>query len=137
MCGIIAYLGYDDSSKYIIQGLKLLQNRAIRDFDQATQGKIAEAQRQCVNAPIQSFVSDFIGLILVRLQKIIEANNYPVKIMLQIHDAIICEVKDEFVDEWCKIFRAEMIKKPYNFRTELDSETEIGTSYGNLKVVKN
>ena len=27
MCGIIAYLGYDNSSEYIIQGLKLLQNR--------------------------------------------------------------------------------------------------------------
>lgn len=116
--------------------LRMLQNKNIKDFDQITAGKLAEAQRQCVNAPIQSAVADFIGYSLIRLQKIIEENNYPVKIMLQIHDAIICEVKDEFVDTWKPLMKAEMVRKPEGFKTKIDSETEIGTSYGNLTAVK-
>jgi DNA polymerase-1 len=47
---------------------------------------------------------------LVWLQKEIDDNKYPVKIILVVHDSIVTECKDEFAEEWKAIFEDIMIK---------------------------
>lgn len=55
------------------------------------------AGRAAVNAPIQGTNADIMRLAMINLNKIIK--NYDAKILLQIHDELVFEVKTEQVDE--------------------------------------
>jgi len=47
-------------------------------------------------------------LALVLLYRIIKENDYPVKLIHQVHDEIQTEVKEEFAEEWAKIMETTM-----------------------------
>lgn len=49
-------------------------------------------------------------LALCRLQEIIDKNNYPVDILLPIHDEILTECAEDFAEEWKIILEQTMIK---------------------------
>lgn len=62
--------------------------------------KIGEIERQSGNTFIQGTGADIAKLAMVKLWKIREERNLDVKFVLQLHDAILSEVKDELVQEW-------------------------------------
>lgn len=59
-----------------------------------------DIQRAAMNMPMQGTNADIIKLALVLIQKEIDKHNYPVRIIMAVHDEIVCEVKEEFVDTW-------------------------------------
>lgn len=67
-----------------------------------------EIERAAKNAPIQGANADITKLALVRIYECIKANNYDVKMLLQVHDEIQTEVNEEFAEEWSKIMATIM-----------------------------
>ena len=66
-------------------------------------------ERAAINAPIQGSASEIMRLAMIRLnQKFSEYNSDSVKILLQIHDELIFEIKSSKVNEISKIIRAIM-----------------------------
>lgn len=65
-------------------------------------GILGEIERASRNMPIQGSAAEQCKLALVYLRRYINDNNLrdKVKLSMQIHDEILCEVVNEFADEW-------------------------------------
>lgn len=84
--------------------------RWFEGWDSQDYKRLGEIERQSKNHPIQGGNADMTKLALVLLYRIIKENNYPVKLIHQVHDEIQTEVKEEFAYEWAKIMESKMIE---------------------------
>lgn len=74
------------------------KNAAVRNF----------AERQAINAPLQGTAADLIKLAMVRLDHLILSENWPVKMLLQVHDELIFEVPADRASQFSELITAEM-----------------------------
>ncbi len=101
----------------------------------------AMAERMALNAPIQGTSADMIKLAMVAVDDWLEQENkHPdARLILQIHDEIIYEVKKEFVEDFSKQAEEMMATILENSYLNYDSEVPIlvhsshGKHWGELK----
>ncbi len=84
----------------------------------------AEGERQALNAPVQGSAADIIKKAMISLQKRIEKQNLEIKLVLQIHDELVIETKQEFADLAVKILKQEM-EKSYELLVPLKVDLKI------------
>ena len=75
--------------------------------DESTRGKIMRASK---NTPIQGSGADMTKVALVMLRKLLEDNDYPVKVVMTVHDEINTIVHKDFAKEWSIILKELMEK---------------------------
>lgn len=108
-------LGYSGRTRgYIrtpepLRRIRWYQNweKAYKESDSKVLGEIERASK---NMPIQSTNANVIKLAMIRVQKIIDENNYPVQIIMQVYDELQCLCKEEFAEEWRIILEKIMIE---------------------------
>lgn len=66
------------------------------------------AERAAINAPLQGSAADIIKLAMIAVDRAITENQYPVRMIMQVHDELVFEVADHFVDEFCAIIKPLM-----------------------------
>jgi uracil-DNA glycosylase family 4 len=96
---------------------------------------ISSAQRHAVNYPIQSTGGELTNVTGVYLLDLINKNNIDAKIILNVHDSLIWEIKDEEIEKF-KPVALEAIKKTsdrINFRAFLRASFKIGKNLGEQK----
>lgn len=79
-------------------------------WDSRDPKRLGEIERQSKNHPIQGGNADMTKLALVLLYKTIKENNYPVKLIHQVHDEVQTEVTEEFSEEWSNIMEKIMVQ---------------------------
>jgi len=101
----------------------------------------AMAERMALNAPIQGTSADMIKLAMIHVNEWLTASthNKDARLILQIHDEIIFEVKEHFVDEFEKQVVTLMHDVLNNSYLKYDSpvpllvHSSIGNHWGELK----
>lgn len=86
----------------------------------------------------QSTVGDALKHAMLRIR-----NRLPIKIVIEAHDSILCDIPRGHVEEWAGIIREEM-EKPIDFSScslprgilKIPCDIEIGENYKDLKKVK-
>jgi DNA polymerase-1 len=76
------------------------QNAAVRAF----------GERQAINAPLQGSAADIIRRAMVRLPPALAEHDLDALLLLQVHDELVLEVKDEHAEKVCQVARAVMEK---------------------------
>lgn len=76
----------------------LSDNRNIRE----------NAERLAVNAPVQGTAADIVKIAMINLHKKIKSENLPIKMLLQVHDEIVVEVPEDFVETAKNVISEEM-----------------------------
>ena len=117
-----------------LPALKELKGKRMKDLHWETRSMVSEGLRQATNAPIQGFSADLTGIALIRLQRYIDKNKYPCKLLLQIHDSVISECPINLLDDWCKILTEKMVSPIKKMKTPFPIEINYGKSWDKLKL---
>jgi DNA polymerase-1 len=65
-------------------------------------------RRIAINAPIQGSAADLIKLAMINIDKRIQKESLPLRMLLQIHDELVFECDEGAVDECCDFVKSEM-----------------------------
>ncbi len=92
------------------------------------------AERMAVNTPIQGSNADIIKIAMIKIHKVINEkyNKKDVKMIIQVHDELIFEVKNDLVEEVMQEFK-EIMQNVIKLKVPVIVEHEIGDNWGDLK----
>jgi DNA polymerase I len=82
----------------------------VRDVKSQSAAQRAFGERQAINAPIQGSAADIIRRAMVRLPPALAENDLDALVLLQVHDELVLEAKDEQAKAVCEVARAVMEK---------------------------
>jgi DNA polymerase-1 len=84
------------------------RKRRIPDINSANKRDRASAERIALNSPLQGSAADLIKVAMVRVQARIQAENWPARLLLQVHDELVLEVDASVIEEVAEGVKAEM-----------------------------
>ena len=87
----------------------LHRRRKIQNLSSKNAGKRSQAERLAVNTVIQGSAADLIKVAMITIQKKIEAEQLPVRMILQIHDELVFELPAVDADNHAKWIEEQMI----------------------------
>jgi DNA polymerase-1 len=91
----------------------------------------SEAERVAVNMPIQGTAADIIKIAMIRLHEIFKDND-KIKMIIQVHDELVFEVENTYVDEAKKIIKETMenaLPEKYSDKVKLLVEAGVGSNW--------
>ena len=109
----------------------LLNRKRLFDFDSANAMIKAAYLREAVNTLFQGSAADLIKLSMVEIYKKYKNNNN-MRMLLQIHDELIFEIRDNVVEE-ITIDLKEIMENVYKLNIPLKVSVSIGSSWQELK----
>lgn len=90
------------------------------------------AERMAINMPVQGLAADIMKLSMLAVEKMIEKDfKETVKMVLQIHDELICEVKENEAERFASALKKTM-EEAYHLNVPLIVETAIGKNWGEI-----
>ena len=101
-------------------------------------GKIADATRQCVNARIQGSAADLTKIAMIELHKNEELRSLGFRMLVPVHDEVICECPEENIKR-CSELLAETMSKAAEQVLEMPIKCDVEISrewYGETVEVK-
>ena len=84
------------------------RRRYVPDLNSDNRQKRAMAERIALNAPIQGSAADVIKVAMVNVQRRIEREGLRSRMLLQVHDELVCEVVDDEFDAMTAVLKEEM-----------------------------
>jgi len=103
----------------------LHRRRKIPNLSSKNANKRAQARRFAVNTVIQGSAADLIKVAMLNIQRRIEAENLPVKLILQIHDELVFELPTKEASKHAKWIAREMTTA-----IKLDVPLKVDITYG-------
>jgi len=88
------------------------------------------AERMAINMPIQGLAADIVKISMVKIFEEYK-NNPDVKMILQIHDEIILEVKENIAEEVSKRVK-ELMESVFKLKVPLVADVSIGDNWGEI-----
>jgi uracil-DNA glycosylase family 4 len=93
------------------------------------------AERSTWNTPIQGTAADFTNASLGKIQRWIEADLVPAKLVLTLYDAIMAEVDEAAVDEYVLGAKAIMESWPVLHGVPIIADAKVGYSWGSMEAL--
>jgi DNA polymerase-1 len=78
------------------------------EINASNQGRRQGAERAAINAPMQGTAADLIKLAMIKLDAWIESSNPNVRMIMQVHDELVFEVKTDEVEPVLTVVRQTM-----------------------------
>jgi DNA polymerase-1 len=84
------------------------RRRKIAGLESKNGNKRSQAERLVINTLIQGSAADLIKLAMIKIQKWIEKEKLPAKMILQIHDELVFETDGKQAEKLAEVFSSEM-----------------------------
>lgn len=110
----------------------ILKRRRLFDYESANAMMKASFMRESVNTVFQGSAADLIKLSMNHIDAMIQEEKLDAFMLLQIHDELIFEIKEEKVEEISKRFVYTM-KNVLKLDVPLECSVSVGDSWGELK----
>lgn len=85
------------------------------------------AERVAINAPIQGTAADIIKIAMIGIDRVIQHSD-EIKMIMQVHDELVFEVKEDKVEHYSAVIKAEM-EKAIQLNVPLIAEVGIGDNW--------
>lgn len=102
------------------------RRRDIEGINSKNKNIRSQAERMAVNTVIQGTAAEIIKKVMIELYKVLK-DKEDIKLLLQVHDELIFEIKDEKVEEYRKVIE-DIMKNSVKFK---NVELEVNSSAGN------
>ena len=102
------------------------RRRDIEGINSKNKNIRSQAERMAVNTVIQGTAAEIIKKVMIELYKVLK-DKEDIKLLLQVHDELIFEIKDEKVEEYRKVIK-DIMKNSVKFK---NVELEVNSSAGN------
>ena len=111
-----------------------------RRFPFVTDRTATDIQNQCINSPIQSLASDVCLMSLCRIQdsligrapRIDGLDPHNVRILLTVHDSILFEVREGYMDGAIPAIKKVMTDPPLEYRVPFLVDAAVGVRWGDM-----
>jgi DNA polymerase-1 len=103
---MIHTIAYAQKSKYIKTILN--RRRFVKEIDSKNTNIRQNAERIAINTTIQGSAADLIKLAMINIQNKLDKHNLLTKMILQVHDELVFEVKAEELEQVKKLVKDEM-----------------------------
>ena len=110
----------------------ILGRRRVFDYESANGMQKAAFMRESVNTVFQGSAADLIKLSMLEIDRFIIEEKPDANMLLQIHDELIFEIKDDQVEDIANRFK-HIMEKIYELNVPLECSVSIGNSWGELK----
>lgn len=90
------------------------------------------AERMAINTPIQGSAADLIKLAMINIDKKISGQEEDIRLLLQIHDELIFEIKNDRLNYWLPLLK-DLMESALDLKVPIVVESSIGTSWADLK----
>ncbi len=85
------------------------------------------AERVAINAPMQGTAADIIKIAMIGIDRVIQHSD-EIKMIMQVHDELVFEVKEDKVEHYSAVIKAEM-EKAIQLNVPLIAEVGIGDNW--------
>ncbi len=92
----------------------------------------AAAERAAINFPIQGLQADVLKVAMINIAKEIFGKEDEIKMLLQVHDELVFEVKEEKVEEWVKKIKP-LMADAVKLTVPVIAEAKVGDNWGDMK----
>lgn len=106
----------------------LAGRRRYFDFVNANPRELAMYEREAVNTKFQGSAADIIKMAMIKIEPFLNDNS---KMLLQIHDELIFEVRDDYIDEFGKNIK-NIMENIYTLNVPLVTSLSVAKSWGEL-----
>ena len=135
-----AYSGVDSFMKSTIENAKsdgfvttlFGRRRYLPELSSSNHMLRAFGERAARNAPIQGTAADIIKIAMVRVQNRLRKENLDAKLILQVHDELIVECKENLSETVCRILEEEM-SGAANMSVKLTVDAKSGKTWFDAK----
>lgn len=110
----------------------ILKRRRIFDYEHANGMQKSAFMRESINTVFQGSAADLIKLSMLEIERYIKDNSIDGAMLLQIHDELIFEIKEEIIQDIAPKFKYIM-ENIIKLNIPLECSVSIGDSWGELK----
>lgn len=108
------------------------RRRAIPEIHSSNGNERSLGERLAINSVVQGSAADLIKIAMVNVQRRIDRDRLPMKLLLQIHDELVFETPETLAEEHAAIICDEM-ERAMTLRVPLRAEAGIGTDWMSAK----
>jgi DNA polymerase-1 len=90
------------------------------------------AERMAINTPLQGTAADLIKMAMVKIEKLIKGHENEVRMLLQVHDELIFEVKTDKINSYAPKIK-KIMQEGLKLRVPIVVDENIGDNWGELK----
>jgi DNA polymerase I len=118
----------DYARKHIYVETIMGRRRYINDINSSNGAVRGFAERNAINSPIQGSAADMIKLAMIRIYKDMKAKKLESKMILQVHDELVFDVKKKELDTMKKII-GENMKNAMKLEVDLEIDMNVGNNW--------
>jgi DNA polymerase-1 len=88
-------------------------------------------ERMAINMPVQGLAADIMKLSMLAAEKLVKEYGEDVRMLLQVHDELIFEVRELVAEKFAKDLK-QVMESAYTLSVPLIVETAIGKNWGEI-----
>jgi len=108
------------------------RRRPLPDMESSIPFVKKSAERMAINTPVQGSAADLIKMAMIKISEMINDDSENIKMLLQVHDELIFEVKEDKIDYYAPKIR-ELMQSGVELKVPITVDEHSGDNWGELK----
>lgn len=121
----------EEAKKNLFVETQLGRRRYIPEINSANFQVQSGAERMAINMPIQGMAADIMKLAMIEAEKIVAEYPDQARTILQVHDELVFEAKEEIADEFSKKIKTAM-EQVIKLKVPLVVDVRVGDNWGEI-----